>query len=205
MKTYIQITSGRGPVECSRVVVLVTRELIKDAERLGVDIEIVECEYATQDDCMFSATLSINSDDAVKLKEDWNGSVLWIATKNPFRPDHKRKNWFVGVKFFELSDFNLDIKDEDIEYQTMRSGGHGGQNVNKVESAVRAIYKQTGLTVVCSDERSQVQNKKLAKERLLLKLAQETEQKKAEQDRIVWMNHNMLERGNPVKTFRGSL
>jgi peptide chain release factor len=203
-KEYIQITSGRGPVECCRVVVLVMNKIIKQAKSLGYEVEVVEHEDGSNDGCMFSATLAIEGDNIFSLKSEWEGSVLWVAQKNPFRPWHRRKNWFVGVHFFKPLQAGT-INDSDITYETLRSSGPGGQNVNKVETAVRAIHVSSGTTVLASDMRSQSQNKKLARERLIMKLSAAEETKQLQQTHDVWMNHNTLERGNPVKKFKGDL
>ena len=203
-KEYIQITSGRGPVECCRVVVLVMNKIIEQAKSLGYEVEVVEHEDGPNDGCMFSATLAIESEHAISLKDEWEGSVLWVAQKNPFRPWHRRKNWFVGVHFFKPLQTGT-ISERDITYETLRSSGPGGQNVNKVESAVRAIHVPTGITVLASDERLQIQNKRLARERLLMKLSAIDEDRRLHHNHEVWMNHNSLERGNPVQKFRGDL
>ena len=203
-KEYIQITSGRGPVECCRVVVLVMSKIIEQARSLGYEVEVVEHEDGPNDGCMFSATLAIESEHAISLKDEWEGSVLWVAQKNPFRPWHRRKNWFVGVHFFKPLQTGT-ISERDITYETLRSTGPGGQNVNKVESAVRAIHVPTGITVLASDERLQIQNKRLARERLLMKLSAIDEDRRLHHNHEVWMNHNSLERGNPVQKFRGDL
>ena len=203
-KEYIQITSGRGPVECCRVVVLVMNKIIKQAKSLGYEVEVVEHEDGSNEGCMFSATLAIEGDNIFSLKSEWEGSVLWVAQKNPFRPWHRRKNWFVGVHFFKPLQAGT-INDSDITYETLRSSGPGGQNVNKVETAVRAIHVSSGTTVLASDMRSQSQNKKLARERLIMKLSAAEEAKQLQQTHDVWMNHNTLERGNPVKKFKGDL
>ena len=203
-KEYIQITSGRGPVECCRVVVLVMNKIIKQAKSLGYEVEVVEHEDGSNDGCMFSATLAIEGDNIFSLKSEWEGSVLWVAQKNPFRPWHRRKNWFVGVHFFKPLQTGT-INESDITYETLRSSGPGGQNVNKVETAVRAIHVPSGTTVLASDMRSQSQNKKLARERLIMKLSAAEEAKQLQQTHDVWMNHNTLERGNPVKKFKGDL
>ena len=203
-KEYIQITSGRGPVECCRVVVLVMNKIIKQAKSLGYEVEVVEHEDGSNDGCMFSATLAIEGDNIFSLKSEWEGSVLWVAQKNPFRPWHRRKNWFVGVHFFKPLQAST-INDSDITYETLRSSGPGGQNVNKVETAVRAIHVPSGTTVLASDMRSQSQNKKLARERLIMKLSAAEETKQLQQTHDVWMNHNTLDRGNPVKKFKGDL
>ena len=204
MKVYIQVTSGRGPIECCRVVTLVADKIIKEWKG---KLTIVDYEpHNTESGCYLSMTLcgDLSNEEKTALESKWKGSILYIATKNPYRPNHKRKNWFVGVNTFTEVD-TIQIDDKDIRYETSRSGGAGGQNVNKVETAVRAIHIPSGLTVRCDDGRNQLQNKNRAKERLMLKLSAINDEKKAEQDRRIWMNHNLLDRGNPIQTFKGSL
>ena len=203
-KTYIQITSGRGHVECCRVVVLVMKKIIEQAQKLGIETELVEHEDGPNDGCMFSGTLAVKGENISILIDEWEGSVLWVAQKNPFRPWHRRKNWFVGVHAFKPLE-KAKVSERDINYDTLRASGPGGQNVNKVETAVRATHQPTGISVVASDMRSQTQNKKLAHERLMMKLSAIEEEKQISRTRDVWMNHNTLERGNPVKSFKGDL
>ncbi len=203
-KSYIQITSGRGPVECCRVVVLVMQKMVEQANNLSLQVELVEHEDGPEDGCMFSATLSVKGEGITILSQEWEGSVLWVAQKNPFRPWHRRKNYFVGVHFIKPLEPTL-INERDITYETMRASGPGGQNVNKVETAVRATHVPSGVSVAASDMRSQSQNKKLARERLLMKLSSLEDDKQMQHDRTVWMNHNTLERGNPIKKFKGDL
>lgn len=201
MKHYIQITAGRGPVECARAVTLVARELLKALPML----QLTDSEPHNQVyDCFMSMTFTTDEVIPTSIVEEWQGTVLWRSTKNHYRPGHKRSNWFVGINFFD--DVELPHIDEsDIVYETCRSGGKGGQNVNKVDTAVRATHIPTGLSVKCSVERSQSQNKSLARERLLLKLRQQNDKTLADSQSRQWSNHDNLERGNPVKKFSGPL
>lgn len=202
IQKYILITSGRGPVECTRVVQLVAQKLNDDTKKFGLDLSVID---ASTD---FSITVSVSGDESVmnQFEKDWSGSVLWIATKNPYRPHHKRKNWFVGVVFYDPKDYNINIDDRDLKIETMRGKVHaGGQHQNVTESCVKITHVPTGLVAISSDERSQVQNKKVAKERLILKMMQEQDKQKSSDDYDIWMNHNTLQRGNPVKTFKGDL
>ncbi|MDE6574576.1 MAG: peptide chain release factor H [Muribaculaceae bacterium] len=201
MRKYIQITAGRGPVECARAVMLVARELLKAIPTL----QLTDNEPHNQaDGCFMSITFATEEAIPQNVVNEWQGTILWRSTKNPYRPAHKRSNWFVGVNFFdELELPQIDVSD--IVYDTCRSGGKGGQNVNKVETTVRAVHIPTGLSVKCSDERSQLQNKTLARERLLLKLRQQNDNALADSQARQWSMHDNLERGNPVKKFSGPL
>lgn len=201
MKKYIQITAGRGPVECARVVTLVAREILK----VNPGLTISDYEPHNQvEGCYMSMTLVSDTEIPPYLVAEWEGTVQWRSTTNPYRPGHKRRNWFVGVHFIDELEL-LEINDIDITYETCRSGGKGGQNVNKVESAVRAVHTPTGISVKCSDERSQTQNKVRARERLLLKLLERQSEAKASATNAAWTNHDSLVRGNPVKKFAGPL
>ena len=176
----MQITSGRGPAECCRVVALVLEKILKQAAAKGVKTEIVERETGPLNRTLLSAVISLQGGD------------------------YKRKNWFVGVQTFTLSE-SQEATEAEIRYETLRASGPGGQHVNKTESAVRAVHIPTGMSVVASDQRSQWQNKKLATERLLLKLASWSIEQAMIQAQANWSNHNCLQRGNPVKVIQEPL
>ena len=201
MKKYIQITAGRGPVECARTVTLVAREICKSVPGLTT----YDCEpHKSEPDCYMSITLVSDQEIPSSALAAWEGAVQWHSTKNPYRPKHKRNNWFVGVHFIDSLDLPT-INDRDIIYTSCRSRGKGGQHVNKVETAIRATHVPTGISVRCDNERSQSQNKQTAKERLMLKLLDIQEKAKTSVQTKNWANHNSLVRGNAVKRFSGPL
>ena len=203
MKKIIQITSGRGPVECSRVVAKVQELIMKHARKTDVVISVLDSVKGELPKTLLSTTLMVEGKDLTELINEWDGSVQWIS-KSPYRPMHKRKNWFVGVSFFDIKD-ELAFNVRDVELTTCRSGGPGGQSVNKTDSAVMAKHIPTGTMVKASDARSQLENKASALERLEAKVLLVKTEKLIEQQQNKWQEHNELERGNPVKTIEEKL
>ncbi len=203
MKTrIIQITSGRGPAECCWVVAQVLKQFLEAVKHNGIDYRILQREKGMENLTLQSVTVQLKGKDLGIFLNQWIGTIQWIGAST-FRPNHKRKNWFVGLYEIEQTE-QFQIQEKDVVYQATRSSGPGGQHVNKVSSAIRAIHRPTKMQVLVMDSRSQHQNKKIAKIRLQEKVAEL--QLKALKSRMKnqWGNHLKLERGNPIQVFKGS-
>jgi peptide chain release factor len=195
-------TSGRGPAECRITVQKAVAAFTAEAASLGLETDCLEGPN-TDGRGPASAIVVIYGDTAVAFARPWIGAIQWV-TQSPLRPHHKRKNWFIGI--FELprqADAPKTPTAGEVRFEAFRAGSPGGQHQNKTESAVRAIHIASGLSVVAREERSQHRNKALALERIaaLLRLRGELEAVTARND--THAAHDRLERGHPVKRFRG--
>lgn len=197
----IQITSGKGPAECCWVVAQLLKVFINELKKEGIEYEILHKVNGQENRTLSSVLLQIKSDQLEQFLSNWLGTIQWVG-QSPFRKFHKRKNWFVGIAEFEISDQPV-WNESDLRFETFRSSGAGGQHVNKVESAVRAIHVPTGTAVVVRESRSQHQNKKLAIERLKLIIENYKLSHLQENNLNKWMEHCQLERGNPVRIYKG--
>lgn len=186
----IQISSGQGPEECELAVGLFYQALRREVE----DVQMVSCVKGRRGG--FSSVV-------LEAEADWSGlegSVLWVC-KSPLRPGHKRKNWYIDVSILE--EIPRTSREMQVRFETFRSGGKGGQNVNKVETGVRVVHIPTGIAVVSTEARSQHMNKQIALNRLCDILADRDLQCARREKELARMEHNRLERGNPVRIYEG--
>jgi len=194
----LHLTSGSGPEECRWVVAQLAMAFAREAKEAGVTYELIE----SYDDLPSSLLLRISGDGAPFFVSERVGTIVWKG-ESRFRPHHKRRNWFVGVSLAPEADAIADLRDEDIDYQSMRASGPGGQHVNKTDSAVRATHLPTGLVTTAQEQRSQHANRKLAKLKLAMLIEDRRAHSQAQGRRAEWALHNQLERGNPVRTYSG--
>ncbi|MDQ1098032.1 MULTISPECIES: peptide chain release factor H [Chryseobacterium] len=204
MEKLIQITSGRGPLECQWVVARVLKAFLEEAKNNTIDYEIIHREKGDENMTLKSVTLLLKAKEEhlTGFLKSWTGSICWTG-KSTFRKLHKRSNWYIGI--FELEGIQkITFSEKDIRFQATRSQGSGGQNVNKVSTAVRATHIPAGISVFAQDSRSQLENKKLAMMRLREKLMELHIRQLEKRMQDTWNNHLQVERGNPVRTFTGT-
>ncbi len=194
------VTSGSGPVECQQAVAGVLDVMRNEAECLAVDFDTngLRTKYGYK-----SAVVLVSGADAELFAKKWRGTIQWRMQSN-LRPTHRRANWFIGV--FDLPEPSRTperIHARDVTFETFRAGGPGGQHQNTTDSAVRATHRPTGLAAVAREERSQHRNKALALERLQHLMAAQTAANETAQKASRNGLHHALERGNPVRSFKG--
>lgn len=190
---FIQISSGQGPVECE----LAVGKLYDALKREYPDIELV-ASHASRFSDGYTSVIFSTAFDLSGLE----GSVQWIC-RSPYRPMHKRKNWFVDISILAMEQMTYDFKEEDLKFERFHCGGKGGQNVNKVETGVRLTHLPTGISVTSTAERSQYRNKKDAMEKLAAALRQKELDAEKTQTNSAWREHNQIVRGNPVRVYEG--
>ena len=194
------ITSGSGPAECQQAVAGVLNAMRHEAELFAVDFD---ASVSPTKHGFKSVVVLLGGADAATFSSRWRGTIRWRAKSN-LRPQHKRANWFVGV--FDLAAPALApdrFHERDVTFETFRAGGPGGQHQNTTDSAVRAVHGPTGLAAVAREERSQHRNKSLALARLRQLLAARIAADEVAQKAARNQLHHALERGNPVRCFKG--
>ncbi len=197
----LSIHAGAGGKESQDWAEMLMRMYLRWAERKGYKGEILKMSPGDEAGIK-SVMLDISGDWAYGYLKAERG-VHRLVRLSPFDADHGRHTSFALVEVLPdvENDVDIDISPDDIKFETFRSSGPGGQNVQKNSTAVRVTHVPTGIVVSCQDERSQYRNKEIALKILKAQLLERELEKKAQEQARLKGEHITAGWGNQIRSY----